>query len=112
MVVPRTFRPVLCPCFTNIYFFQVSKISLKEVIQAVNAVIRGWVNYFRIGNSNSAFCKVCNYTEKKVRRFVMKKKKQKGFGWKRWSREVIYQEWGLYNDYLIQYLHPKTALCR
>ena len=25
---------------------------LKEVIQAVNAVVRGWVNYFRIGNSN------------------------------------------------------------
>ena len=85
---------------------------LKEVIQAVNAVIRGWVNYFRIGNSNSTFCKVSNYTEKKVRRFVMKRKKRKGFGWKRWSREVIYQEWGLYNDYRIQYLHPKAAPCR
>ena len=82
---------------------------LKEVIQAVNAVIRGWVNYFRIGNSNSTFCKVSNYTEKKVRRFVMKRKKRKGFGWKRWSREVIYQEWGLYNDYRIQCLHPKAA---
>jgi RNA-directed DNA polymerase len=28
---------------------------LEEVIHAVNAVIRGWVNYFRIGNSNSTF---------------------------------------------------------
>jgi RNA-directed DNA polymerase len=26
---------------------------LKEVIQSANPVIRGWVNYFRIGNSNS-----------------------------------------------------------
>lgn len=82
---------------------------LKEVIQAVNGVIRGWVNYFRIGNSSSAFSKVRNDIEKKVRRFVMKRKKRKGFGWKLWSREEIYQKWGLYNDYRIQYLPLKAA---
>ena len=82
---------------------------LKEVIQAVNAVIRGWVNYFRIGNSNSTFYKVRYFIEKKVRRFVMRRKGLKGFGWKRWSREEIYQKWGLYNDYRIRYLYPKAA---
>lgn len=85
---------------------------LKEVIQAVNGVIRGWVNYFRIGNSSSAFSKVRNDIEKKVRRFVMKRKKRKGFGWKLWSREEIYQKWGLYNDYRIQYLILKAAPSR
>jgi RNA-directed DNA polymerase len=82
---------------------------LKEVIQAINAVIRGWVNYFRIGNSNSAFGKVRDLIEKKVRRFVMRRKGLKGFGWKRWSREEIYQRWGLYNDYRIRYLYPKAT---
>jgi RNA-directed DNA polymerase len=82
---------------------------LKEVIQAVNAVIRGWVNYFRIGNSNDTFGKVRDLIEKKVRRFVMKRKGLKGFGWKRWSREEIYQKWGLYNDYRIRYLYPKAV---
>jgi RNA-directed DNA polymerase len=82
---------------------------LEEVIQAVNAVIRGWVNYFRIGNSNSTFYKVRYFIEKKVRRFVMKRKGLKGFGWKRWSREEIYQRWGLYNDYRIRYLYPKAT---
>lgn len=77
---------------------------LKEVIQAMNIVIRGWVNYFRVGNSSSAFNKVRNDREKKVRRFVMKRKKGKGFGWKLWSREEIYQKWGVYNDYRIHYL--------
>ena len=85
---------------------------LKEVIQAVNAVIRGWVNYFRIGNSNSTFNKVRYEIERKVRRFVMKRKKLKGFGWKRWSREEIYQKWGLYNDYRIRYILPKAAPAR
>jgi len=82
---------------------------MKEVICSVNEVIRGWVNYFRIGNSNSTFNKVRDDVEKKVRKFVMKRKKLKGFGWKRWSREEIYQKWGLYNDYRIRYIHPKAA---
>ncbi len=83
---------------------------LKEVIQAVNAVVRGWVNYFRIGNSNRTFGKARDFIEKKVRRFVMKRKGLKGFGWKRWSKEEIYQKWGLYNDYRIRYLYPKATL--
>ena len=82
---------------------------LEEVIQAVNAVVRGWVNYFRIGNSNSTFYKVKYFIEKKVRRFVMKRKGRKGFGWKRWSKEEIYGKWGLYQDYRIRYLYLKAA---
>ena len=82
---------------------------LKEVIQAVNAVVRGWVNYFRIGNSNDTFGKVRDFIEKKVRQIVLKRKGWKGFSWKRWNREEIYGKWGLYNDYLIRYLYPKAA---
>ena len=85
---------------------------LEEVIQAVNSVIRGWVNYFRIGNSNSTFGKVRYFIEKKVRRFVTRRKGLKGFGWKRWSREDIYKRWGLYNDYQIRYIYPKAAPSR
>ncbi len=85
---------------------------LKEVIQSVNEVIRGWVNYFRVGNSSSAFWKVRNDIEKKVRKFVMKRQKRKGYGWKRWSSEDVYQRWGLYNDYQIRYYQPKAAPSR
>lgn len=85
---------------------------LNVVIQSVNAVTRGWVNYFRIGNSYSTFCKVRRDVEMKVRKFVMKRKKLKGFGWKRWSREDIYGKWGLYNDYHIRYVYPKAAPTR
>jgi RNA-directed DNA polymerase len=82
---------------------------LNEVLQSVNAVTRGWVNYFRIGNSYSTFCKVRRDIEMKVRKFIMKRKKLKGFGWKRWSREDIYGKWGLYNDYQIRYVYSKVA---
>jgi len=85
---------------------------LGEVIQAVNAVVRGWVNYFRIGNSTRAFQVVRYEIERKVRKFVSKRRKRRGFGWKWWSREEIYQKWGLYQDYRIRYLYPKAAPVR
>lgn len=85
---------------------------LAEVIQAVNAIIRGWVNYFRIGNSARTFRAVRYEIERKVRKFVMKRQKRRGFGWKQWSREEIYQRWGLFRDYRIQYVFPKAAPTR
>ncbi len=89
-----------------------SAMPLNEVIQSVNTVVRGWVNYFRIGNSASTFSKIKDDIEKKVRKFVMRRQKRKGYGWKRWSRAEIYQKWGLYNDYRIRYFNPKAALAR
>ena len=56
---------------------------LQEVIQAVNAVVRGWVNYFRIGNSTQTFNVVRDEIERKVRKFVSKRQKRRGFGWRR-----------------------------
>ncbi|MBM3298751.1 MAG: group II intron reverse transcriptase/maturase [Deltaproteobacteria bacterium] len=85
---------------------------LREVIQAVNVVVRGWVNYFRIGNSTRVFKIVRYEIERKVRKFVMRRQKRRGFGWKRWSREEIYQKWGLYQDYQIRYLYPKATPAR
>lgn len=85
---------------------------MKEVIFSVNAVVRGWVNYFRIGNSTSTFNKVRDDIEMKVRKFVIKRKKLKGLGWKRWSKAEIYQKWGLYNDYRIRYIPLKAAPAR
>jgi len=84
----------------------------REVIQSVNAVVRDWVNYFRIGNSNSTFNKVRYDVEKKVRKFVMRKQKRRGFGWKWWSREEIYHKGDLYNDYRIRYIYPKATPVR
>jgi RNA-directed DNA polymerase len=76
---------------------------VRAAVAKVNAVIRGWVNYFRVGNSRQAFDEVKYHVERKVRRFAAKKAKRRGFGWKRWSREVVYGAWGLFDDYRIRY---------
>ncbi len=61
-------------------------------------------NYFRVGNSAEALQKVRYQVERKVRRFAARKSKRGGFGWKRWSSEVVYNAWGLYDDYQVRYL--------
>jgi RNA-directed DNA polymerase len=72
-----------------------------KVIELINPVLRGWVNYFRIGDSNRCFSMVKRWVEKKIRRHLMRARGRKGMGWKWWSREWIYGTLGLFNDYRV-----------
>jgi RNA-directed DNA polymerase len=78
--------------------------SIEEVVETINPIIGGWVNYFRIGNSARCFQKVEDWVQKKVRRHLYRSKQRRGFGWKRWSREQLYCKTGLYQDYKIRYV--------
>jgi RNA-directed DNA polymerase len=79
--------------------------KLAEVLERMGAVIVGWVNYFRVGNSGRAFDWIRFEIMRKIRRFVMKQKGRRGCGWKRWSNEAIYKDWGLVNNYRVQYFY-------
>jgi len=74
-----------------------------ELISKINPVVRGYVNYFRIGNSSRAFRYIRQWIERKIRRHMMRARQRRGFGWKRWSSQWIYEVLGLYNDYGIRY---------
>lgn len=81
---------------------------VSKVINLINPVLRGWVNYFRIGNSNRCFGYVREWVKKKIRRHLRKSRKRKGFGWDRWSKSELY-EMGLYQDYQIRYYSSLKA---
>jgi len=70
-----------------------------RVIELIKPILRGWTNYFRLGDSSSCFGYIQDWVEKKVRRHLMVARGRQGFGWKRWSRKWLYEELGLYNDY-------------
>jgi RNA-directed DNA polymerase len=74
-------------------------LSVAAAVAQVNPILRGCVNYFRVGNSSQAFNKVQYHVERKVRRFAAKQRKRTGFGWKRWSSDIVYGSWGLFRDY-------------
>ena len=78
-------------------------LQMQDAVREVNAIVRGWVNYFQVGNSTDAFNKVRYHVERKVRRFAAKKCKRMGFGWKRWSSKVVYGAWGLFDEYRLAY---------
>ena len=87
---------------------------IERVIELINPVVRGWVNYFRIGHSSRCFSFVRQWIERKVRRHLMRARKRSGFGWKRWSREWIYGGLGLFKDYQIRRFvkRPKALPCQ
>src|SRR5215469_5137621 len=73
-----------------------------KVIAMINPILRGWVNYFRIGHSDRCFSKIRHWVEMKLRRHMMRSRMRTGKGWKRWSSEWIYRVLGLYNDYRLR----------
>lgn len=75
---------------------------VDRVIQLINPMLRGWVNYFAIGFSSECFSFVKDWVEKKVRRHLCRARGQRGFGWKRWSRQWLYERFGLFNAYRVQ----------
>jgi RNA-directed DNA polymerase len=85
-----------------------------RVVQLINPVLRGWVNYFAIGNASRCFGYVKDWVEKKVRRHLMRARNQRGFGWKRWSRRRLYDGLGLFNQYRVRRpgLAPKALPAR
>jgi len=73
--------------------------AVSRVIELINPILRGWVNYFAVGHSSRCFGFIEYWVEKKIRRHMMRARKRKGFGWKRWSREWLYQTLGLFHGY-------------
>lgn len=76
---------------------------LDKIVQLINPILRGWVNYFRIGNSSQCFNYVKDWVQKKVRRHLMRARNLKGFGWDRWSNKWMYEKLKLFGDYKIRY---------
>ncbi len=62
---------------------------VTEVVAEINPILRGWVNYLRIGNSSRCFKNVENWVQKKIRRHLYKARQRTGFGWKRWSKKEL-----------------------
>lgn len=76
---------------------------VSRAIEQSRPILRGWVNYFAVGHASRCFAYVKDWVEKKVRRHLMRARKQQGFGWKRWSKRWLYEELGLFDGYRVRY---------
>jgi RNA-directed DNA polymerase len=83
------------------------------VVRMINPILRGWVNYFRVGNASRCLAYVKLWVEKRVRRHLMRARNRRGFGWKRWSTAWLHDGLGLYGDYRVRYWAlPESAPSR
>jgi RNA-directed DNA polymerase len=82
---------------------------IDRVVQLINPVLRGWVNYFAVGHSSECFDFVKDWVEKKMRRHMLRARNQQGFGWTRWSRDWLYHTLRLFNGYRVVRPAPKVA---
>src|SRR5450432_466530 len=80
-----------------------------RVVELINPVLRGWVNYFAVGHSSECFSFIKDWVEKKVRRHLAHARKRKGFDWERWNRRWLYDTLGLFNAYRVRRDGPKVA---
>ncbi len=90
-------------------FRRYSSQPVERVLDLINPILRGWVNYFRAGMASRCFIHIKDWVEKKIRRHLMHQRGRRGFGWKRWSRRWLYERLGLFSQYRVHYL-PLKAL--
>ena len=81
---------------------------VDRVVQVINPILRGWVNYFAVGHASACFNYIQDWVEKKTRRHLMRSRKRRGFGWQRWSRQWLYDALGLFNGYRVSKAVPKA----
>jgi RNA-directed DNA polymerase len=75
---------------------------VDRVVELINPVLRGWVNYFAVGHSSECFSFIKDWVEKKIRRHMGRSRNRRGFGWKRWSRRWLYEDLKLFNGYRVR----------
>lgn len=85
-----------------------SQLKIGEIVRRVNPVVRGWVNYFRMGNSSEVFGEIRHFVQCRIRRYIRRGQKRHGYGWKTLKSDFLYGTLGLFYDYRVVY-QPRPA---
>jgi RNA-directed DNA polymerase len=94
----------------KVVFRSLRSQPVTKVIEKINPMLRGWVNYFARGNASRCFSYVRDWVEKKVRRHLARNSKRSGFGWKRWSKRWLHAHLGLFAAYRVNHGPRQKAL--
>lgn len=100
--VPQTSKRTLLLKKLKDIFRRYQSQPVDRVTYLINPILRGWVNYFSIGQSARCFRYIEQWVMRKVRRHLMRAKKRPGFGWKRWSNSFLYEKCNLYKGYHVR----------
>ena len=74
---------------------------MGRVITVINPILRGWVNYFRIGNATRCFAFVQDWVEQKVRRHLMRARSRRASAGNGGVGSGSTTRLGLFKDYRV-----------
>jgi group II intron reverse transcriptase/maturase len=65
-------------------------------VKRLNLILRGWSGYFNQGPVVDIYLPVMRYTERRLRRWLMRKHKRRGTGYRQYPYEYLHEVLGLY----------------
>lgn len=68
----------------------------EERVKELNAILRGWCNYFNQGPVFREYLWLRKYVAKRFRRWLMKKHRKRGTGYRQYSDEYLFETLGLH----------------
>ena len=81
---------------------------LDETVRRFNSKLRGWVNYFRIGNVRAALVGLVRYACMQLRLYLRRRYSRKGSQYtQRWPDHLLHSTYGLYT--VSELLHGRRA---
>ncbi len=72
------------------------RTSLDERVTMINRLLRGWAAYFNQGPVLPTYGLIRDYVERRLRRWLMRRRKQRGTGYRQYPNEYLYKELGLF----------------
>jgi group II intron reverse transcriptase/maturase len=70
--------------------------TIEKRVAEINAIIRGWSNYFNQGPVLPEYRYIRAYTERRLRKWLMRKHKRQGTGYRQYPDDYLYRVLGLY----------------
>lgn len=70
--------------------------SAEKRVDELNALLRGWSGYFNQGRVIRAYRVIREYTERRLRRWLIRRQGKRGTGYRQYPDEYLYQTLGLY----------------
>lgn len=65
-------------------------------VEVINRIVRGWCGYFNQGPVFREYRIINAYTKRRLRRWLMKKHKRQGTGYRQYPDEFLHEKLGLY----------------
>jgi RNA-directed DNA polymerase len=86
------------------------KWPIGALVAELNPVLRGWGNYFRVGNSAKHFTRIDRYVHERLALFDSKKRHRSGRRWGRVHTQAWYARLGMYSlSGSVRYFPEATA---